>query len=270
MENIGQIFERSTTLSHFTVLVIGDNPEELLAPYDKNLEVEPYREDIPQKDIDSMVTYFTIEAKEEKRIEGLDANDLTTLQPHWLTWSGCKLLIDEDGKPYRMSEYNPKSEWDWYQVGGRWQGMLRLKHGKKGKQGKASLLMKDHKYRAEYADKAKMAAIDWEYMRHDPETLWHLKLQWEKAARGDDTFYKPEYLTKKYGTEKEYLRRNLTFSTFAVVTADGKWHEKGDMGYWGMSSETVDEDRVWLDNYWEAFLKELAPDTTVTIYDCHI
>lgn len=257
-------------MSHFTVLVIGDNAEELLAPYDENLEVEPYREDIEQKDIDNMVEYFTKEADEEKRIVGLDVNDLTTVQPHWPTWNSCKLLIDEDGKPYRMSTYNPKSEWDWYQVGGRWQGMLRLIHGKEGEQGEASLLMKDHEYKAEYADKAKMVDIDWEYMRNDPKALWHLKLQWEKAIRGDATLYKPEYFTEKYGTEKEFFRRNLTFSTFAVVTVDGVWHEKGDMGYWGMSSETSDDDKRWLDNYWKAFLKDLDPDTLVTIYDCHI
>lgn len=256
-------------MSHFTCLVTGDNPEELLAPYDENTDVEPYRKDIPQEDIDRMVEYYTKGAKEEDRIEGLDASDLTTLQPYWHGWSSSELLIDEDGKPYRMCTYNPESQWDWYQMGGRYQGMLRLKHGTEGVVGEASLMFEDHEYEAKYADQAKMADIDWQYMRNDPDKLLHLKLQWEEQMRGGG-YYKPGYYVEKYGNEKEFFRQNLTFSTFAAITADGVWHEVGKMGWWAMSTETHDENKTWVDHYWEAFLEDLDDDALVTIFDLHI
>lgn len=37
--------------------------------------------------------------------------------------------LDEDGN--LLSTCNPNSKWDWYEVGGRWHGMLLLKPGKK-------------------------------------------------------------------------------------------------------------------------------------------
>ncbi len=30
------------------------------------------------------------------------------------------------GKPYELSAYNPASQWDWYEVGGRWDGNLKI------------------------------------------------------------------------------------------------------------------------------------------------
>lgn len=35
--------------------------------------------------------------------------------------------VDEDGNEW--STYNPKSKWDWYEVGGRWGGLLENKSG---------------------------------------------------------------------------------------------------------------------------------------------
>jgi hypothetical protein len=62
----------------------------------------------------------------------------------------------------------------------------------------------------------------------------------------------------------------MKFSTFAVITDDGEWHEVGNMGWWGMSNETADEERSWHENFWEMFLEGLEPETLVTIADCHI
>lgn len=40
-----------------------------------------------------------------------------------------RLFLGEDGRAYEMSTYNPHSKWDWYEVGGRWAGYLRVKPG---------------------------------------------------------------------------------------------------------------------------------------------
>lgn len=37
-------------MSHFTVMVFGDNPEELLAPFDENERVEEYKNGIIEED----------------------------------------------------------------------------------------------------------------------------------------------------------------------------------------------------------------------------
>ena len=45
-------------MSHFAVMVIGDNVEEQLAPYDENIEVEPYfSREVSEKDKQWVVDY---------------------------------------------------------------------------------------------------------------------------------------------------------------------------------------------------------------------
>ena len=45
----------------------------------------------------------------------------------WMNeWDDGEYGIDEEG-PYRISHYNPKSKWDWYEIGGRWRGYFKLK-----------------------------------------------------------------------------------------------------------------------------------------------
>ena len=183
-------------MSHFTVLVFGDDVENLLAPYDENIEVEPY-------------IYYTraqAVAKSRKRVEdyknevyskfiadpeayikehNLSEEDghlkyLRNEFPLKLTWTDEEHyqymkedfnddMVDEEGNLY--STYNPKSKWDWYSVGGRWNGQIPLKSGG-------------------YANSALAYEIDWDKMSF----------------------------------------------TFAFRTPDGEWHERGEMGWWAIVS----------------------------------
>ena len=52
-------------MSHFTVLVIGDNPEDQLAPYNENTDVEDYVQDIVTEDEKQrFLNFYTDEKKE--------------------------------------------------------------------------------------------------------------------------------------------------------------------------------------------------------------
>lgn len=63
MENISYLCSRFNNktyfnMSHFAVMVIGDNVEEQLAPYDENIEVEPYfSREVSEKDKQWVVDY---------------------------------------------------------------------------------------------------------------------------------------------------------------------------------------------------------------------
>ena len=55
--------------------------------------------------------------------------------------------------------------------------------------------------------------------------------------------------------------------TFAVVK-DGRWYERGEMGWWGVVKDEKDDD-VWRAEY--AKLVDGLPDNTLlAVYDCHI
>jgi len=65
---------------------------------------------------------------------------------------------------------------------------------------------------------------------------------------------------------KDVLFEN-EFSTFAVITPDGKWYEKGEMGWWACVSN---EEEEWDIKYKERFIDTANPEWILTVVDCHI
>ncbi|HJJ12563.1 MAG TPA: hypothetical protein OIM48_04590 [Clostridiaceae bacterium] len=70
--------------------------------------------------------------------------------------------------------------------------------------------------------------------------------------------------------KREYEKYNNIFSTYAVITPDGKWYEPGKMGWWGISSATPEQEIEFEKSYEERFIKTANPEWTLTIVDCHI
>lgn len=115
-------------MSHYVVMVIGDNPEAQLAPYSENLEVDEYvYGEVTNKDKRGMLEYYRL-------INKID--DTTTFDEcyklHGEDWNGGTYRKGDDGVWRKYSTYNPNSKWDWYMLGGRWSGWhIKLKPGAK-------------------------------------------------------------------------------------------------------------------------------------------
>ena len=230
-------------MSHFTVAVIhraDQNIEELLAPYDENKEVEPYVQYSRQEAIDhARKNYKSAAGKTDEECWQMVAEDEKT---------------DEDGNI--LSTYNPQSTWDWWTVGGRWSGMLRLKNGST-------------------VDSARIGDIDFaldEKAYRCCLRFWDVVVEHQPQIEGEDFFniYKESYYREFFGDRETYARQQAQFSTYAVVTPDGVWHGKGKMGWWAMSSETAEEARDWEEHYKERFIDAFDEDMILTIVDCHI
>jgi hypothetical protein len=68
-------------------------------------------------------------------------------------------------------------------------------------------------------------------------------------------------------TEQEYIQKaaNRAISTHAVIK-DGKWYERGKMGWWAfVSNEKADWDKEFA-----ALLDSVDDDTLLSVWDCHI
>lgn len=115
-------------MSHSVVIVtlapgekVEDRLEAALAPFYEGLDVEPYRDYI---------------SGEPGKYWSWDENPEIP-EPTWLQVaeaynakygaSDGEMQVAEDGRAYTMSTYNPKSKWDWYQIGGRWTGYFRVR-----------------------------------------------------------------------------------------------------------------------------------------------
>lgn len=230
-------------MSHYRVAVIHrENQDigELLAPYSENLEVKPYIWKTREEAIEYGKKYY--------------AKNLTDDEYFELVADGYK--VDEDGNVY--STYNPKSKWDWYCIGGRWDGELKSKvdkmHYNRLRIGDIDMLNLDE-YLEEYAD-----AIEF----------------WEKYIDGMDEddeeynlFFKQSYYKNRYHDKYTYANVETSFSTYSVVTPDGEWHSPGEVGWFGCSTESDDDYIDWVMRYKERFI-DGNEDLYMTIVDCHI
>jgi hypothetical protein len=176
-------------------------------------------------------------------------------------------------------DFNPKAKWDWYQLGGRWTGFFKLKPKTQGSLGTHSLVSA---HRAEYgtADQARKKDIDFDTMKQE---------QFEEASETYDKFeaankagtLKPGEAYWEYGVENMgkdadhyipetrdlFLKRKAHVGTFAVLK-DGKWYERGEMGWWGCVSDEKDPDE-WNEQF-DKLLQEQPEDTLLSVFDCHI
>ena len=130
-------------MSHFTVLIIGEDIEGKLAPYDEGLEVTPYiclkREEL-ERERKEMIE------KAKNPPEGTSI-DYSVYKEGMSLAEFCKAYHDEevDKEGNLLTTYNPKSKWDWYEIGGRWKGMLMMKSGEKRDQLRVNQLHLDQK-----------------------------------------------------------------------------------------------------------------------------
>ena len=231
-------------MSHYSVAVIHSKDQridDLLAPYDENVSVEPYIEYTKAE----AIAYYREHVKAAKDVS--DENCWKAMAEGHKT--------DDDGNIY--STYNPKSKWDWYEVGGRFDDVLHTKDGKKVTEARIGDI------------KTELDPTEYE----DAKDLYEVVVDCTKEPTpGKDyfTLYKPEYFKEYYGSADYYAKCRASFTTYAVITPDGEWHAQGDMGWFGCSSATPDEARDWNDHYKERFIDSQDEDLILTIVDCHI
>ena len=152
-------------MSHFAVMVIGDNVEEQLAKYDENIKVEEYcKGEVTEDEKKCMIEYY-----EREKGETFSSFDECYTR-YGKDWNDNRYKKDVDGKWKVYSTYNPLSKWDWWQVGGRFSGVF-ITHIKKNVEvsdenfGEPSWCTKEIGI-----DSIEKKYIDFEAIRKDAET----------------------------------------------------------------------------------------------------
>lgn len=150
---------------------------------------------------------------------------------------------------------NPNARWDWFKIGGRFSGTLRLKDGSR-------------------ASFAKIRDIDTSRNEEEYRTacaFWDYKLN--GADKPTDIheldIWKPEFYLERFGDRETFARFRSEFLFRAVVTPDRKWHEVGKMGWWCITDDTREDIVDWLDHYRERFVTPYV-DHMLVVVDCHI
>lgn len=267
-------------MSHFTVMVIGENPEQQLAPYQEN-----NMGDCPKE-------YMKFIVYDE------DGKDHVFDSEEDFKKSGIKVAEDEEGR-----WENPNSKWDWYVLGGRWTGFFKVKaNAVLAEVGRPGILTAPAE--VGYADQVLKGDIDIDGMRNEaglkaqntyekmmrifgdlpPNITWEdVRESFKDDINGAREFYnsQPRVVairdSREWGynaddfliSKEEYIEdaRNAALSPYAVVK-DGKWYQKGRMGWFWMSTNEMTQ-QEW-NKQVSDMIDSIPDDTMISLVDCHI
>jgi hypothetical protein len=233
---------------HFTVLVKGEDVEELLAPYQEN----------------NMGTC----PEEFMEFEPLSLSD------HGYSTHAEAIADGQPEKDGKAGYYhNPNSQWDWYVIGGRWNGFFLLKNGL-------------------HADQAFKEDIDFEgrmnKAEEDADKLYDQVIK----IFGELEPHKPwsEFVGKKYvDVRNEYYSQpriqalratRESGNSLSHLNADDFLLSKEDYinkrSYGSILTDAVlDKENGWQDiggdiESFKKFLDNCDDDELLTIVDCHV
>lgn len=284
--------EKENYMSHFTVLVIGNNPEQALAPYHEFECAGIDDRYIREMDITEEVRGDVKEqgSVEESVIYNLgddsivsDESEVDLADQHKFGYA-----IIRNGELIKaVRRTNPNAKWDWYCLGGRWDGFFLHKNGMLTN----SLRKGDIDLAGMLSDKAIEAKRDYEKFAvavsgHEfPRTWTSVRTEIKDIDKARE-FYKSQPAIKSikeaginllfecavehYGDDEQaYVIRqvNCVLSPYAIIH-EGNWIAKGEMGWFGLSEDEVTQDQ-WNEKVSE-LISKLQDETMLSLYDCHI
>ena len=283
-------------MSHFAVLVKIDSQmlakysdvstvlEHMLAPYQENNMGDCPAEFLEFNDCTEEINQEWAET---------DQSEYDNFEDYVEEYFGYKWHSEQNAYGYYT---NLNAKWDWYVVGGRWSAMLpELSSGMlldivqvknlDVQRLNDITLEKTKKWWTKYVlyRQVKEGVLQKEDLPDGLHTDITFFIPDNLHDMGLITCIKPREFVDNKWTNGEWeekivlsfedlvsnYRWFFEFSTWAVLDVNG-WHEKGDMGWWGLSSATPDSRKQFAQSYFNTFIKDEDPETYLVIVDCHI
>ena len=104
---------------HSLLIVVGDDLPARLHRFSDHTKVAPYRVYVDGKQLEAMAEQFA-----------LPPENLEALARRMPEWNGCEATVHQGKLSYFIRD-NPDGKFDWYRVGGRFRGYLRLAEPRK-------------------------------------------------------------------------------------------------------------------------------------------
>lgn len=301
-------------MSHSTVLVVVEDAtdelealhkaEEALEPFNENIEMEP----TVNGPVTASDLRYALDKKEltDEEAEAILTTEDAETEEALVDYYGRKPEFI-DGRYMEMTTYNPKSKWDWYSLGGRWDGIIPKKGSARGVNviQKKDLDLSSARAKAEIdanneydgfeAVIAELGVIapgpSWDEIlesfgqgknvndaEYDAQKVAEARQAyqgdvWRSTVRTKMNLFMDDPVERYFygnGGRKAFVENAVkgAFATFAVLDSDGEWWERGDMGWFGMVSDEIEKDE-WLDIFGR-IIDNSSDDTWFLLYDVHI
>lgn len=289
-------------MSHYSLLIIGEDPEGQLAPFDEKLEVPEYcAGEVSEKEWEMFEGVIGLQFP---KLKGLDRESMYKEKGEF--FNNGKWRKNSNGIWEKWSTSNPNGKWDWYVLGGRWTGFFKAKSFDSGKVGKPGVYKNTPKS-VYHVDQLRMKELDLQGMLLDAEDEAREQFRDLLNVIGKDRPPKFNDLVEKHGGDLEKANKewhenpivkkmkannllpifedcweywadfdeekfvfreiNSCILPFAVLKY-GNWYERAKMFMFGLTDERLGEDE-WRKLVF-SLLEDLDPDTLLSLYDCHI
>ena len=290
-------------MSHFSCVVIGDDPAFQLAPFHEfectgrddefvqNIDrLEDVRSEYAADQAAGDFAQWIADNYGWSRVDGDAEIDLTGA--HKYGW----VRVRDGEVTEAVKRTNPHKQWDWWVVGGRWDSFFTLKTGHKAN----AAHKRDIDFAAMRREAGEMAGAEWDLMAahrksagapDEWETWDSVRDATRAAGESMDTARtrygeQPAVKAMRAGeaeagrflwgspddfraTREDYVRAAEARAgvPFAAVK-DRQWAEKGSMCWFGVVADEMPQDD-WNAQY-GAMIDALPDDAILTIVDCHI
>lgn len=241
---------------HFVCIVAGDNPDELMKPYDRREEEEPYvryhYKDAAKIKEKYVELYEGILNSDEETIDKEElediVNDLKEMSVEEFYEELTEGLTIDDETGDAISTENRQGMFSYYELG-KWLSVpFLLKGGREVFQAKKS----DINWDKIHLGGGDIYRKTWEMVMEDVEP----STDYEKTIY--DNMKDKETYFKKFETKENYVVSNTAFWGYAFLSEKTGWVDASD----------TNNQFVWMSEYYNMFIKNLPDDTLLTIYEC--
>ena len=245
----------------FSVMVVGENPNELMENYKYGKKVEPY------------VAYKYLDAEKYKKttiklIEGLinnfdsikiDGLHLDTLKSRLKDLENMSnfefykeltegLYYDEEGNA--LSDENPDGHWNTCNIGRNFAIPLKLKDGSES----YTARNKDIDWDAMHKANKKVYASAWELVMEGREPSTDEERTIYNSMKDKDMYF------SKFKSKEHYVNYSTSYWNYAYVDEKQKW----------VDINSAKNEEEWINAFYERFVLPLHDNDLITIFECSI
>jgi len=245
--------------SLFTLMVVGDNPDDIVKKYDASLEVEPYVK-FRYKDIkkyrakaikmgqemvdnakrlgltDFMKDYF------KEKVSSL--KNMTDFEYYTYFCEGCS--FNEDGDA--VSTENPNGKWASCRVGRNLCLPLKLKNGSEALTANAGDVDWSKMHMEQVSINTYTAA--WQLFHKEREPKTDVERQIFENVKNQKKYF------EGFRSQEDYVNYCCSYWCYAYADENGWLDADGHKNY------------EWITGFYDRFVKKLNPGDKITIYEC--